>query len=99
MQRKETRKFPRPGSSPIYWRQPSRRDGRVAEVGGLLNRYRVEKLYRGFESLSLRQNSPGALNAPRQVEEGVALAKRGLHPTVKISGEIFAASYLADAAC
>jgi hypothetical protein len=70
----------------------------VAEGGGLLNRYRVEKLYRGFESLSLRQNSPGALNA-RQAEEGVALAKRGLHPTVKISGEIFAASYLADAAC
>src|SRR5579871_2149588 len=41
--------------SPIYWPQPSRRDGRVAEGGGLLNRYRVEKLYRGFESLSLRQ--------------------------------------------
>ena len=33
---------------------PRRRDGRVAEGGGLLNRYRVEKLYRGFESLSLR---------------------------------------------
>ena len=32
-----------------------RRDGRVAEGGGLLNRYRVEKLYRGFESPSLRQ--------------------------------------------
>src|SRR5690348_4500412 len=50
--------FPRSGSSPIYWPQPSRRDGRVAEGGGLLNRYRVEKLYRGFESLSLRQNCP-----------------------------------------
>ena len=27
----------------------------MAEGGGLLNRYRVLKLYRGFESLSLRQ--------------------------------------------
>ncbi len=31
------------------------RDGRVAEGGGLLNRYTVEKPYPGFESLSLRQ--------------------------------------------
>ena len=31
-----------------------RRDGRVAEGVGLLNRYMVEKLYRGFESPSLR---------------------------------------------
>jgi hypothetical protein len=30
--------------------------GRVAEGGGLLNRYRVVKPYRGFESLRLRQN-------------------------------------------
>ncbi len=30
------------------------RDGRVAEGVGLLNRYMVEKLYRGFESPSLR---------------------------------------------
>ena len=29
--------------------------GRVAEGGGLLNRYRVVKPYRGFESLRLRQ--------------------------------------------
>jgi hypothetical protein len=28
----------------------------VAEGGGLLNRYRVVKPYRGFESLRLRQN-------------------------------------------
>jgi hypothetical protein len=34
------------------------RRGREAEGGGLLNRYRVVKLYRGFESLRLRQNSP-----------------------------------------
>ena len=48
--------LPRPKQRhPIYWPQPSRRDGRVAEGGGLLNRYRVEKLYRGFESPSLRQ--------------------------------------------
>ena len=34
-----------------------RRDGRVAEGGGLLNRYTVDKPYRGFESLSLRQKA------------------------------------------
>jgi hypothetical protein len=33
----------------------ARRDGRVAEGGGLLNRCRALKLYRGFESPSLRQ--------------------------------------------
>jgi hypothetical protein len=32
--------------------------GRVAEGGGLLNRYRVVKPYRGFESLRLRHPSP-----------------------------------------
>ena len=32
-----------------------RRVGREAEGGGLLNRYRALKLYRGFESLTLRQ--------------------------------------------
>ena len=32
------------------------RRGREAEGGGLLNRYRVVKLYRGFESLRLRQS-------------------------------------------
>jgi hypothetical protein len=32
-----------------------RRRGRVAEGGGLLNRYRLVKAYRGFESLRLRQ--------------------------------------------
>jgi hypothetical protein len=35
--------------------RPHRRCGRVAEGGGLLNRYRVVKPYRGFESLRLRQ--------------------------------------------
>ena len=35
----------------------SRRRGRVAEGGGLLNRYRVVKPYRGFESLRLRHQS------------------------------------------
>jgi hypothetical protein len=39
-----------------YNRGQTRRDGREAEGGGLLNRYRVVKLYRGFESLSLRQS-------------------------------------------
>jgi hypothetical protein len=32
-----------------------RRGGREAEGGGLLNRYTGENLYRGFESLPLRQ--------------------------------------------
>ncbi len=34
-----------------------RRRGRVAEGGGLLNRYTLVKAYRGFESLRLRQVS------------------------------------------
>ena len=34
---------------------PRRRRGRVAEGGGLLNRYTLVKAYRGFESLRLRQ--------------------------------------------
>ena len=37
------------------------RDGREAEGVGLLNRYMVEKLYRGFESPSLRQNKKASL--------------------------------------
>src|SRR5258708_8421526 len=37
-----------------------RRGGRVAEGGGLLNRYRALKPYRGFESHPLRQLFPGA---------------------------------------
>src|SRR5258706_3361685 len=52
-------------SETAIWRlQPTRASGisaawscgRVAEGGGLLNRYRVVKPYRGFESLRLRQN-------------------------------------------
>ena len=35
-----------------------RRRGRVAEGGGLLNRYTAQKPYRGFESPRLRQQSP-----------------------------------------
>ena len=38
--------------------RPCRRCGRVAEGGGLLNRYRVVKPYRGFESLRLRHLRP-----------------------------------------
>jgi hypothetical protein len=37
--------------------RPDRRRGRVAEGGGLLNRYRLVKVYRGFESLRLRQKA------------------------------------------
>src|SRR6266702_2726159 len=40
--------------------------GRVAEGGGLLNRYRVVKPYRGFESLRLRQIFAAARRAIRQ---------------------------------
>jgi hypothetical protein len=43
------------GSPPRRAYRPDRRCGRVAEGGGLLNRYRVVKPYRGFESLRLRQ--------------------------------------------
>ena len=42
------------GSPPCRAYRPYRRCGRVAEGGGLLNRYRVVKPYRGFESLRLR---------------------------------------------
>jgi hypothetical protein len=47
---------------------PYRRCGRVAEGGGLLNRYRVVKPYRGFESLRLRHPSPIGLrdSGPRK---------------------------------
>lgn len=43
---------------------PRWRRGRVAEGGGLLNRYRVVKPYRGFESLRLRQPPVGAASSP-----------------------------------
>ena len=42
-----------------YWRR-----GRVAEGGGLLNRYRLVKAYRGFESLRLRHRSELGTNRP-----------------------------------
>ena len=37
--------------------RPDRRRGRVAEGGGLLNRYRLVKAYRGLESLRLLQTT------------------------------------------
>jgi hypothetical protein len=37
--------------------RPQRSCGRVAEGGGLLNRYRLVKAYRGFESLRLRHST------------------------------------------
>ncbi len=46
--------------------RPQRRRGRVAEGGGLLNRYRVVKPYRGFESLRLRQAPSLPLRRPRR---------------------------------
>ena len=39
---------------PLVLLPAKRRRGREAEGGGLLNRYRALKLYRGFESLRLR---------------------------------------------
>ncbi len=50
------------GSRPRRAYRPYRSCGRVAEGGGLLNRYRVVKPYRGFESLRLRQQIK---NCPR----------------------------------
>ena len=44
-------------------RFPRGRRGREAEGGGLLNRYRVVKLYPGFESLRLRQLSRSPASA------------------------------------
>lgn len=38
-----------------------RRGGRVAEGGGLLNRYTVESPYPGFKSLPLRQSRQGSV--------------------------------------
>src|SRR6185312_9970749 len=42
------------GLQPPQAYRPCWRRGRVAEGGGLLNRYRLVKAYRGFESLRLR---------------------------------------------
>jgi hypothetical protein len=56
--------------------EPSWRCGRVAEGGGLLNRYRVVKPYRGFESLRLRQYS--SANIPmNSVSKGFRLRQDG----------------------
>ena len=70
---------------------PQRSCGRVAEGGGLLNRYRVVKPYRGFESLRLRHPLPCGLRvashpkttgrrvspeAPQERRETVALVVR-----------------------
>src|SRR5215470_480079 len=53
---------PRRAGTHTPWRKPlMRRGGRVAEGGGLLNRYRALKPYRGFESPSLRQFLPAYL--------------------------------------
>src|SRR5260370_29295708 len=47
-----------------------RRCGREAEGGGLLNRYRVVKPYRGFESLRLRHPSPCRASGGRPSGDG-----------------------------
>jgi hypothetical protein len=63
--------------------RPCWRRGRVAEGGGLLNRYRVVKPYRGFESLRLRQSTPkaqyfqrlGVLTDQNRLTKGIAPGK------------------------
>jgi hypothetical protein len=52
------------GTPPRRAYRPCWRRGRVAEGGGLLNRYRVVKPYRGFESLRLRQSPILRCDAP-----------------------------------
>ena len=61
---------------------PYRSCGRVAEGGGLLNRYRVVKPYRGFESLRLRQTTllsgPDTSVTERTQDMGDNLVPNGL---------------------
>src|SRR6516225_4636640 len=54
--RRDSANLPLAAQSSVGHIGGSRRRGRVAEGGGLLNRYRVVKPYRGFESLRLRQS-------------------------------------------
>jgi hypothetical protein len=61
--------------------EPYRRCGRVAEGGGLLNRYRVVKPYRGFESLRLRQPSPCGLRLGKPKSTGRRLSRRSREAT------------------
>ena len=68
------------GTPPCRAYRPCWRRGRVAEGGGLLNRYRVVKPYRGFESLRLRHPSavrPGHSRPPALSRAG---ALRGTRP-------------------
>ena|SRR6478672_7338266 len=55
-----------------------RRCGRVAEGGGLLNRYRFVKTYRGFESLRLRHDQlktfGKSLNSVSGTRSGICVA-------------------------
>src|ERR1700756_3732166 len=65
------------GFGPPRAYRPEWRRGRVAEGGGLLNRYRVVKPYRGFESLRLRH--PQCKSLPkfrRNAESRLPLAAR-----------------------
>ena len=56
-----------------------RRRGRVAEGGGLLNRYRVVKPYRGFESLRLRQHrrTPATGCKILRIDHAISQQQRG----------------------
>jgi hypothetical protein len=56
--------------------RPCWRRGRVAEGGGLLNRYRVVKPYRGFESLRLRHPACVAVCSARRSRPGFSLCAR-----------------------
>ena len=56
----------------------------MAEGGGLLNRYRVVKPYRGFESLRLRQNRQFCDIARRVIRQPPAARSFILNPHVLI---------------
>jgi hypothetical protein len=55
----------------------ARRCGREAEGGGLLNRYRVVKPYRGFESLRLRQSCEMPMGSREFDRRTAWLVRRG----------------------
>src|SRR6185436_12151537 len=57
--------------------------GRAAEGGGLLNRYRVEKPYRGFESLPLRT---AGVRGQRSAVRCVVIPSEARNPDTSHSG-------------
>src|SRR2546430_17338641 len=77
------------GSPPRRAYPPQWSCGRVAEGGGLLNRYRVVKPYRGFESLRLRHPLIACASALASRDE--AKRRRGATPKLRSrDGELLA---------